>query len=221
MKRKRFIVVIAVAASIVVSFKGVSALIAADINGYPQKNTAQLVSSIQSKNTTSETGDDELCSPISDNNTAKLMAEEEGQHGIYRMWTYQDPEQGTDIKRVSLRFGDMCATMYDSNVDEAITNRVPLTIARNLTLDAIKKIAEEQGGLEQYRQNILNSYTEMLEDDLGPHPLRPNEPSNNNEQPTITSVDLWALNEFGVILPTGTYVVNNIDDAWIYDSPQE
>jgi hypothetical protein len=216
MKNKRFVIILGLVASVVVSFRGVNTLIAADINNYTKKDSAELVSLFKS-----EIGDDELCSPISDSNTAVLVGEEQGTHGIYRMWTYRDPEQGTDIKRVSMRFGDMCATMYDSRVDDAITNRVPLIIARNLTLDAIRKIAEEQGGLEAYRQNILNSYTEMLEDDLGPHPLRPDAPSDNGQLPIITSVDLWALNEVGVILPMNTYEVNNIDDAWIYDNPQE
>ncbi|MEM6453183.1 MAG: hypothetical protein AAF703_23060 [Cyanobacteria bacterium P01_D01_bin.105] len=146
---------------------------------------------------------------------ARAMGEVYGEHGFYQIWWYQEND-GRFYQEVSLMFGESCAVVYGEQFDAAITNRVPLDVARALTVQFYQVIAEGFGGIEIYREHMTSSSSDDIEvENSADLPV----PGGETEVlPEITSVDLWALQELGIILPPKTYSVLDIDDAWQYEN---
>lgn len=134
----------------------------------------------------------------------------DGRGITYRMWYYEHQAQFFTI--VSAELGNQCGLAFSSGLETYITERVPLAVARDLTTQFYRKIVNAQGGVESYEQNVRAS--------LAPPNSNHQHSSVHTNQPQsglpITSVDEWAMNEIGIILPPGTFTVTDIDDEWQY-----
>lgn len=141
----------------------------------------------------------------------ELIAEVESGRELFQMWLYQDPNTmmlETTVSKVMV--SGICGLAYTPN-DEAITNRVPLDIARQLRLQSYEVLIEQAGGLEAYQAHVTGAF-----DGTG-HIHGPHDGEDNNYLIKIESVDKWALDQLGIELPAGTYEIVDIDDAWQYD----
>lgn len=148
----------------------------------------------------------------------ELVAEVVHDTGKFQMWLHE--EQGTVLTTVSkVTDSGICVLAY-TPYDEEITNRVPLDVARDLSLQLHHKLAAARGGMDAYRAEIVESFTvdntEVFDRD-------PNTPGNNETgrvipPAEITSIDKWVFDQLQIVLPEGTYIVRDIDNAWEYDS---
>ena len=209
--KKFFILGLAVTSLVVVS-KGVQIAINADVQRLSADAAPKVELIAATTNHLTKQGED-TCVPTT-NPEAELIGEEQGDRGTYRLWVYQVPTSGRINQQVTIDFGEACGTAYDQRFDEAVTNRIPLETARSLTLQLFQNRVEIAGGIEAYRDIFLASFNEA--EDSSSHPYLPNE-EDREEKLVLTSVELWALNELGIVPPAGSYDTRDIDEAWEYD----
>ena len=139
----------------------------------------------------------------------------------YAMWLYEpaseDEEMGTDsgsensVLMVTSLFGQACGLAYNANYGGYITERVPLSVARSLTSQLFKYFSDNAGGFEQFKTDILQTLEYSY--DMRASGRR----FMDSEEPTYTSVEIWAFNDIGITIPTDYYKLVDIDDKWIYD----
>lgn len=208
---------ISIVALLVIGFHGITKAIEADVDGAYQNNwSAALVSNKTPSDSSLKKAESPACESIQSlvdkGIEVELVGEAEGENGLYQMWFYDLPT-GDYATDVTILWGEACGLAY-TQYDDAITNRVPLDVARSLTLQFYRKIAADQGGVEQYEANLRASFSEEgHEHDFRYRDQEPTEVT----KPEITSVQAWAWNELGVNLPTGSFTIKNIDDEWQYD----
>lgn len=130
----------------------------------------------------------------------------------YTMWFYVD--QASFVTPVTVMFGDKCGMAFMPGVNEYMTERVPLDVSRQLTLQFYEAIATAQGGLDEYREHIQSTFSnpESLDQGSG---LADNSEAGSGA--IITSLDKWALDQLDIALPEGTYTIIDIDDRWQYE----
>ncbi|MBE9062879.1 hypothetical protein [cf. Phormidesmis sp. LEGE 11477] len=143
----------------------------------------------------------------------ELDAEVDSYGELFQMWSYVGPETRVPETIVTkVMVSGLCGLAF-TPYDEYITNRIPLDIARELTLQSYYPLIEEAGGIEQYREQITSVFsgTYVAERSHGSY--------TDTERPPIeiNSVDKWAFDQLGIVLPEGSFVVLNIDDEWEYD----
>lgn len=135
----------------------------------------------------------------------------------YEMWLYEEAGMiEYTVTRVS--HGGLCGLAYVPYDDE-FTNRIPLNIARELMLQLNLLKAELAGGLDAYRQQVIEDFTVYESEGYDDDPDTPgaNDDGWGDEPVEITSVDKWVFDRFGIVLPEDTYVVRDIDDGWDYE----
>ena len=147
----------------------------------------------------------------------ELEAEVESYGELFQMWSYIGPETRVPETIVTkVMVSGLCGLAFTPD-DDYITNRIPLSVARELTLQSYYPLIEEAGGIEQYTEQVISifDHTYVSEHSHGSY--------TDAEEPPIeiTSVDKWAFDQLGIALPEGSFVVLNIDDEWEYDYEYE
>lgn len=143
----------------------------------------------------------------------ELDAEVESYGELFQMWSYIGPETRVPETIVTkVMVSGLCGLAF-TPYDDHITNRIPLDIARELTLQSYYPLIEEAGGIEQYREQVTSIFsgTYVHERSHGPYTDAERAPIE------IDSVDKWAFDQLGIVLPEGSFVVLDIDDEWEYD----
>ncbi len=201
-------------ALIVVFFNVLVKAIASDVNTlmFNQNPSAQLVSTQARQK---ENDKHQTCAPSEPKQNVRLMGEQQGPNGLYQIWFYDKDDW--PYQEVSIAFGEACGIAYNEEVDDEITNRVPLNIARSLKLQLYEKVVEDFGGVEAYTDFMVGSFdAETLDGNHG------HGASESTKLIPISSVDYWALQRVGIELPEDRLEVINIDDKWDYDyEPQD
>ncbi|MEM9008677.1 MAG: hypothetical protein AAGE59_34855, partial [Cyanobacteria bacterium P01_F01_bin.86] len=133
--------------------------------------------------------------------------------GLFQMWAYPTHGYGpqTIVSKVTVH--GVCGLAY-SRGDEHLTDRVPLEVARDLTLQYFSAIADSQGGVEQYQSNITASFNEPPESSFDP-------PETEPSPVEIDSVTKWAYDQLGIQFPAGRYTVRDIDNEWDYSDTSD
>ena len=148
----------------------------------------------------------------------ELEAEVESYGELFQMWGYIGPETRVPETIVTkVMVNGLCGLAF-TPYDDHITNRIPLDIARELTLRSYYPLIEEAGGIEQYAERVISifNHTYVPEHSHGSY-------STDAEEPPveINSVHKWAFDQLGIVLPEGSFVVLNIDNEWEYDYEYE
>lgn len=142
----------------------------------------------------------------------ELVASVMDDTGHYQMWLYE--EAGIVEYTVSeVNENGLCGLAYVPWDDE-FTNRIPLDIARELMLQFNLLKAELAGGLDAYRQEMVENFTSCESERQG-FPWEDEDWCNEPAQ--ITSVDKWVFDQLGIVLPEDTYILRDIDDGWDYE----
>lgn len=128
------------------------------------------------------------------------------------LWKFiKHPPGNTDvvghffIKVTTLISGSsVCGTSYDPFIDDAITDRIELDVARSLSLQLYQYRVEEAGGIDNYQAEFLDNLK--------------NRHFNPYDIIVFTSVDLWVWEQIGLNIPRDQYDhIENIDDNYKYD----
>lgn len=143
---------------------------------------------------------------------ARLLGIETAKPGTYRIWIFEERGSALPTMAVTVESPDgLCGIGFDERLDDAITNRLPLPIARSLMVQLISNIADQDyGGIEGY-----------IEFFTGGNPNHETHSEDITEKQEIDSVLYWALNELGVPVSADDFTVIDIDNAWIYDYQPE
>ncbi|MGB3766578.1 MAG: hypothetical protein WA947_08460 [Phormidesmis sp.] len=215
-KIRRFIIISLSVIGLIFGLNLLNRAIALDVNREPSSGKIQIVTS-RPKDVSRELPCESLQNVANRGVEVEHIGDYQHESGLFQMWLYQDENLGIPVTNVTkVTNQDICVLAY-SQYDEAITNRVPLEVARSLTLQLHQKLADISGGVEAYKANFLAS----VNDEGEGYDFDPSTPGNNdsNRDQTIeiNSVDKWALEQLGIALPEGRFRVIDIDDAWQYD----
>ena len=96
---------------------------------------------------------------------------------------------------VVLDLGGVCGLAYDSELGLAMSEMVPMDVARSLSLQNYEAVAASVGGVEELERLIL-------EEGLVP--------SLSGTLPRFTPERIWALAQLGIHLPEDKYTVQEI-----------
>ena len=130
----------------------------------------------------------------------------------YTMWYFA--EDGIPTTIVTFDYYGACGLAYSPDLNEYITEAVPLEVARQLMLQFYQAIAAEQGGIESYRESVAEAFTtpRVAEGYVpGDEPIDPVAPT------VITSIDEWVFKQLEIDLPEDSYTVIDIDNEWVYE----
>jgi hypothetical protein len=151
----------------------------------------------------------ESCRPYG-SRTAEIIARAtDSQGNEHVLWRYTKGTQGGNdagdnyFIKVTTLLGSVCGATYEPSVDTAITDRIELNTARELYLQTYQLLVEEAGGKDSFQREFLDN---LEEQNLDPF-----------EQPSLTSVEVWVLNELGIEVPENQYQLEDIDSNYRYD----
>ena len=201
-----------VVAFAIIGFHGITRAIEADVESAYQKSWDAVLVSSEIDDASANTEQIKCQPTVAPGIEIELVGEVESERGLYRMWFYDSPN-GDYATDVTVKWGEACGLAF-TRYDEAITNRVPLEIARSLTLQLYREAAKVQGGVEQYSANMSASFAEAIEHNDG-YSYRGQAPEDPRAE--ITSVQAWAFGQLGIELPEGSYRIRDIDNAWQYE----
>ena len=219
-KIRKFFIVVAAVAVVIVATNAITQAISLDVKQtFTRAERAEQAVLAQAVTPPSRVLPSEACQSLHQMIQAGTLVELVGEQVdkrnlLYQMWYHDVPE---NYFTVTVMFGEACGIAYHQ-YDEAITNRVPLEVARSLTLQFYQKLADVQGGVSAYQKFLNESYVAAtVEEHELDSSFRSGSPTEH-QLAIVTSVEAWAYEQMGITLPKGTYQVLNIDDAWIYDN---
>ena len=139
------------------------------------------------------------CLPDDATNIRKIASQEttEQARGVthelsYHYFTYYRRQGHREA--VILDFKGICGLAYDSDLGLAMSEMVPMAVARSLVLQDYQASAEAVGGVEVLKQSIMEG--------LAPPP--------SGILPRFTPERIWALAQLGIHPPEDKYTVKEI-----------
>ena len=110
----------------------------------------------------------------------------------YHLFNYY--YRGDFQQAVILDFKGVCGLAYDSKFGLAMSEMVPMDVARSLVLQNYRVNAAEYGGIEELGRLLIESLT----------------PSLGGTLPRFTPEQIWALSQLGIHLPEDQYTIKEI-----------
>jgi hypothetical protein len=151
----------------------------------------------------------ESCAPYGSRDAEIIARATDSKGHEHVLWRYTKGASGSSdagdnyFIKVTTLLGPVCGATYDPAVDSAITDRIELDTARDLSLQMYQLLIEEAGGRESFQREFLDN---LEEQNLDPF-----------EKPKITSVEVWVLSELGIEVPENQYQLEDIDSNYRYD----
>ena len=168
----------------------------------PSINSNRIANTVGTVSTFSTDGSSEhisRCLPSRATNVRKIaMQDTTTQAGdithelSYHLFNYY--YRGDFQQAVILDFKGVCGLAYDSKFGLAMSEMVPMDVARSLVLQNYRVNAAEYGGIEEFGRLLIESLT----------------PSLGGTLPRFTPEQIWALSQLGIHLPEDQYTIKEI-----------